>query len=490
MLPNTNPERPAMAVNTSPGASFRLFFKHPMAFLATSAPLILPMAAFVFLSALVQWPSLVAQLANLSRPLATNTSFLLSALLCCGSVIFGVLGVLWPWMDSALSYVAIERMLGRETGARAAWRATRPQWGSLWATHVLRALAMGTAWTFAAIPVLIVIAAAGAAGRGPNAAIATALLGIFCLPVALVGVGLALVLGTMWGVAFPAAVAEDLDGFAALGRSVELTRGARIRMFWRSVALAVAWALLSLPGAILQVVAVLGAIGARGAAGPVAGMFVLYVLGLFLQSVLFVLGRPLNAIYYAASYLDLRERHPAPAMSAVPQLAPLLPLAVASPGGPAVWSVMASAPVPIVITPPAPPTPMPVRLPTPPATFAMPDSPVSPRLPPLNLDATPAQRVGHYFNRLLIEGDRPEVLNDLGLAYLDVGDTGASIDAFQRAQSLAPADADIAYNLMRARVARGDTGGARKAMADYLRLETNASDRETTLADPRFKWLL
>jgi Flp pilus assembly protein TadD len=90
----------------------------------------------------------------------------------------------------------------------------------------------------------------------------------------------------------------------------------------------------------------------------------------------------------------------------------------------------------------------------------------------------------------LLEGDRSDVLNDLGLAYLDVGDTGAAIDALRRAQSLAPGDADIAYNLMRAMVARGDTAGARKAMAEYLRLETNASDRETTLADPRFKGLL
>lgn len=447
------------------------------------------MAVFVFLSALVQWPSLVAQLANLSRPQAGNTSFGLTALLCCGSVIVGVLGVLWPWMDGALTYVAIERMLGRETSARAAWRVTRPQWGALWATHVLRLAAMGSAWTFASIPVLIVLAAAGVTSRGPNAAIATALLGIFCLPVALVGKGLALALGTVWSVAFPAAVAEGSDGFAALGRSVELTRGARMRMFWRSAALVVAWALLSLPGAILQVVAVLGAIGARGATGPVAGMFALYALGLLWQSVLFVLGRPLNAIYYAASYLDLRERQPVPAMSAVPQLAPLAALAVAAPAAPVAWSVPAPAlePAPVV---PNPPAPIPVRPPPPPATFAMPANASMPRLPPLDVDATPAQRVGHYFNRLLIEGDRADVLNDLGLAYLDVGDTGASIDAFQRAQSLAPADADIAYNLMRALVARGDTAGARKAMADYLRLETNASDRDTTLADPRFKGLL
>lgn len=476
-----------MGANPSLGASFRLFFKHPMAFLATAAPLILPMAAFVFLSALVQWPSLVAQLANLSRPQANSNSFVLTAVLCCGSVIVGVLGVLWPWMDGALTYLAIERMLGRNTGARAAWRATRSQWGSLWSTHVLRLAGMGAAWTFAAIPVLIVIAAAGATGRGPNAAIATALLGIFCLPVALVGKGLALALGTVWSVAFPAAVAEGRDGFAALGRSVELTRGSRLRMFWRSVAMVLAWALLSLPGVILQGVAVLGAVGARGAAGPLAGMFALYALGLLLQTLLFVLGRPLNAIYYAAAYLDLRERQPAPAMSAVPQLPPLIPLAVAVPVAP----LVASAPVPAVeLAAAMRPALTPVRPPPPPATFAMPASPTPPRLPPLDVDATPAQRVGHYFNRLLIEGDRSDVLNDLGLAYLDVGDAGAAIDALQRAQSVAPADADIAYNLMRARVSRGDTPGARRAMAEYLRLETNAADRETTLADPRFKGLL
>ncbi|HQV27497.1 MAG TPA: tetratricopeptide repeat protein [Thermoflexales bacterium] len=485
MLQNPNSERPTTGNSTSLGASFRLLFKHPKAFLATAAPLILPMAVFVFFSTLVQWPSLVAQLANLSRPQAGNTGFLLTALLCCGSIIVGVLGVLWPWMDGALTYVAIERMLGRSTGARAAWRATRPQWGALWATHVLRVAAMGSAWTFAAIPVLIVAAAAGVTSRGPNVAIATALLGIFCLPVALVGKGLALALGTVWSVAFPAAVAEGVDGFAALGRSVALTRGSRMRMFWRSAALVLAWGLLSLPGAILQIVAVLGAIGARGASGPVAGMFALYALGLLLQSVLFVLGRPLNAIYYAASYLDLRERQPAPEMIAVPQLAPLVALAPSSLVG-----LSARAPEAVALAPAAPRPPVLVRPPPPPATFAMPASLESARLPPLDVDATPAQRVGHYFNRLLIEGDRPDVLNDLGLAYLDVGDTGAAIDALQRAQALAPTDADIAYNLMRALVARGDQAGARKAMAEYLRLETNVSDRDTTLSDPRFKGLL
>lgn len=485
-----NPERPVGGANPSLGASFRLFFKHPRVFLAAAAPLVLPMAACVFLGALVQWPSLVAQLANLSRPQANSNGVILTAVLCCGSVIVGVLGVLWPWMDGALTYLAIERMLGRDTGARAAWRATRPQWGSLWSTHALRLAGMGSAWMFAAIPVLIVVAAAGAAGRGPNAAIATALLGVFCLPVALVGKGLALALGTVWSVAFPAAVAEGRDGFTALGRSVELTRGSRMRMFWRSLKMVLAWALLSLPGAILQIVAVLGAIGARGAAGAVAGMFAVYAFGLLLQSILLVLGRPLNAIYYAASYLDLRERQPAPAMRAVPPLAPLIPLAAATPAEPIALAFPVGLADAERVAPAAPPSPMPTRPPPPPATFAMPATPSAVRLPPLELDATPAQRVGHYFNRLLIEGDRSDVLNDLGLAYLDVGDTGAAIDALRRAQSLAPADADVAYNLMRALVARGDTAGARKTMAEYLRLETNAADRETTLADPRFKGLL
>ena len=86
----------------------------------------------------------------------------------------------------------------------------------------------------------------------------------------------------------------------------------------------------------------------------------MYALGLLLQNVLFVLGRPLNAIYYAASYLDLRERQPAPEMIAVPQLAPLVALAPSSLVG-----LSAQAPEAVALAPAAPRPPVLVRPPPP-----------------------------------------------------------------------------------------------------------------------------
>lgn len=442
--------------------------------MAVAAPLAIPMAAFLLLNALAQWPALVAQLGSLSRLRPADTSALFFLALCCGSGVVGVLGALWPWMDGALTYLAIERLHGRDTGARAAWRATRPQWGSLWAVNAVRVVAMGFAWLIAVGPIAIIAVAVMGRSGGAGAALAVALLALFCLPVTLVGVAAGAGLGTIWSVSFPAAVSESADGFAALGRSHILVRGSRSRMFGRSLGLLLFWTLLNAPLVIVQALAVLGAIGARGASGPATVMFAVYAVAALIGAVLFVIGRPVNAIFYAVCYLDLRER----ATARGGQAQPLVLTAPAIAAGPKASPVVADD----------------KRPPSPPATFSIPLQTPVPlplmRVPPLDANATPAQRVGHYFNRLLAEGDRSDILNELGLAYMDVGDLSAATDALDRARALAPADADIAYNLMRASLARGDTSGARRMMAEYLRLETNPDDRAATLADPRFSSLV
>ena len=94
------------------------------------------------------------------------------------------------------------------------------------------------------------------------------------------------------------------------------------------------------------------------------------------------------------------------------------------------------------------------------------------------------------FNRIRVEGQNADLLNDLGLAYMEVGDLGGALDAFTRARQLNPNDADIAYNLLLLHLSRKDASAARSTMQDYLRLETNAVDLERVRNDPRFKELL
>lgn len=456
------------------GLSLRLFFRHFGSFIAVTAPVAGLMAGFQLVAALIQWPSLISQLANLSqwRLSAASTGWFLYV--TCAASLVGALGALWPWMDGALTYLATERALGRPAGAREAWRAARPQWGALWVINTVRVAVMGAAWLMAAVPVAIVALGSSSAGRSTSSALAVVLLALCCLPVTLIGAGAGAVIGAIWGVAFPASVAEAKDGFSALARSAQLTAGARTRMMLRSCALAAVWVALNAPFVVAQTVAVLGAIGARGNSLASAGMFVLYAFASLGLAILFVLGRPLNAIFYTCCYFDLRERAPSPAPAFPAYSAPGIRVAPAAATGPAEGPK---------------PDPAPAAAPAP-SGAATASHGHGQRVPPLEPGATPAMRVGHYFNRLLLEGDQSDILNELGMAYMDVGDLGAALDALQRARALAPNDPDVIYNQMRARLARGDVPGARRAMAEYLRSETNSADREATLNDPRFKALL
>ena len=88
------------------------------------------------------------------------------------------------------------------------------------------------------------------------------------------------------------------------------------------------------------------------------------------------------------------------------------------------------------------------------------------------------------------EGPNADLLNDLGMAYMEVGDLGGALDALTRARDLAPGDADITYNLVLLHRARKDTPSARSMMQEYLKLETNPADIERVRGDARFSDLL
>jgi tetratricopeptide (TPR) repeat protein len=183
---------------------------------------------------------------------------------------------------------------------------------------------------------------------------------------------------------------------------------------------------------------------------------------------------PLHIIYVALLYLDVRVRKEnlnlQPAHTPAPKV--IEPVLIPATTTPSV--VMPASVAPIIATPSSPPAA--------PAS-AMPASPVG-------SIATPAQKIGALFNRMRTEGPSADLLNDLGMAYMDVGDLGGALDAFTRARDLSPKDADIAYNLVLLHRARKDTPNARSMMQEYLRLETNPADVERVRADARFSDLI
>jgi cytochrome c-type biogenesis protein CcmH/NrfG len=103
---------------------------------------------------------------------------------------------------------------------------------------------------------------------------------------------------------------------------------------------------------------------------------------------------------------------------------------------------------------------------------------------------TPAQRVGVLFNRIRVEGENAQMLNDLALALMEIGDWGGALDALTRARTIAPTDPDVVYNLMVLYRERRDTMAARRMMQEYLRLETDPNELAAVRNNPRFKDLL
>jgi hypothetical protein len=394
-------------------------------------------------------------------------------------------------MEGALTFNVIERILGRAPGLRQSYRETRPRWGSLWGSNVLSQLGINAPWIIVYIlfiVALIIAAAASTSNEDAGGAVFAGVLAVLCVPILLIGIVITIVLAINWTFRAPAIVGEGVDGVAALGRSTALAKGDRWRIFGRYLLLTVIeFLLIGLPVLLVGTLVVLITVPNIDAAANIdravlPGFTLLSVIGIAVSFFGALLLTPLRIIYTAVNYIDLRTRKenlalvlaglppmPAPSMPAV---VPLVPAAVAV--APAIATASPPTSTMQAAPPPAPAEKIGIGI-------------------PANVDMStlsPGQRIGVLFNRIRNEGASAALLNDLGMAYMDIGDQGGAMDSFNRARELDPNDADVVYNLMLLAMQRKDTNSAKQLMRDYLRLETNAGDVERVRNDPRFRDVL
>lgn len=372
----------------------------------------------------------------------------------CAGVLSLALGLLFPWMEGALTHNAIERMLGRSPGVRDSYRAVRSAWPALFGSNLIRQIVLGLVSAFIGLLLGIgVLFATNVSNFGVDAgstlattiAVITAAL---CAPVGFVLVVLMGILAVNWSLRAPAIVGESVGAFGALSRSNELVRGNRWRMIGRLLPVAILDLVFAgLPSFLLSVMVSgeafrqVGA-DAMGMLMPAAGA--LSVIGA-LVSILLV---PFTIIYLTVNYLDLRVRKENLAAQLATAGQPVEPQAIT-----VVQThthendLYASAP-------------------------------------------TPAQRIIALTNRIRKEGESVALLTELSGAFREVGDLGSAADMLARARALAPQDATTALNLALVHRARKDMSAARAAFADYLQLETNTDDLARVRSNPQFQSLL
>jgi tetratricopeptide (TPR) repeat protein len=211
------------------------------------------------------------------------------------------------------------------------------------------------------------------------------------------------------------------------------------------------------------------------------GFTMLSVIGIAVSFFGALLLTPLRIIYTAVNYIDLRTRKEnlAQVLAGLPPVPSMPAVVTPAPAAVAVAPAIAPAPPPPAATTPVEPPPAPAEK----IGIGI----------PANVDMntlSPGQRIGVLFNRIRNEGASAALLNELGMAYMDIGDTGGAMDAFSHARELDPNDADVVYNLMLLALQRKDTNSSKQLMRDYLRLETNAGDVERVRNDPRFAGIL
>lgn len=477
------------------GLSFDLYRKNFPLFIGIAAVVMVPSLLLTSLSQLlplVQVAIAPASFGNADASSEFGMAFVgLTTATYCLSAIALVLGVFWPWMEGALTFNVIERVLGREPGLRQSYRETRPRWGGLWGSNLLAQLGINAPLIviYIAFFFLFFIAGiasvAGSSDDNSGAALFAGVLALLCVPVLIAGFLLMIVLAIIWVFRAPAIVGEGVDGVSALGRSHALAKGHRWRLFGRYALLGlVEFVLIGLPVLLVSVfVALIAFPNLDTSAGidraVLPGFTLLSVVGVAVSFFGALLLTPLRIIYTAINYIDLRTRKENLALVVAglpPEPAPAVPAAVAAPVVPALITSTepASAPATAPVVAPEAPAKIGIGI-------------------PANVDMntlSPGQRIGVLFNRIRNEGASVELLNELGMAYMEIGDTGGSMDAFTRARELDPNDADVAYNLMLLNMQRKDTNGAKAMMREYLRLETNAADAERVRNDPRFKDVL
>lgn len=410
----------------------------------------------------------------------------------CLTVLTLIFGVLWPLMEGALTHSAIETMLGRAPSIGASYGEARKRWGALWGSNLLAQLLIGAASFVGYILFAGGLGMVGAVGmaEGDGAAqVLAVILSLLCLPILLVGLAIALVLSVLWAFRAPAVIGEGADSFQALARSGALTRRDRFRLVGRYLVLVlIEFFVLGLPALLIAAVLAVGALltpgrsqeeALRALIPTLVGGSVLALALAFIGTLLLV---PLRAIFNVVNYFDMRirkENLAAALAQGVPAPAEAAPEAVVIPAAPAAQPApVAAAPgaaASIALTPLVPAAPLDAVAHAPPQDLAA---------------LSPGQRVGVLFNRVRYEGENPQLLNDLGLAYADLGDYGGALDALTRARALAPRDADIAFNLAQVHLGRKDVNAAREMLQEYLRLETDPAEVARVRETPRFQQLL
>jgi hypothetical protein len=472
------------------GLSLDLYRKNFPLFIGITAVVMVPVLLISSVSQLLPLLQVAMSPASLnnSEEAFTGTFLALSFATWCLSGIALLLGVLWPWMEGALTFNVIERILGRAPGLGQSYRETRPRWGSLWGSNILAQFGINAPWIVVYILflfALILAAAASSTNQDAGGAIFAGVLTVLCVPIVIIGIVITIVLAINWTFRAPAIVGEGVDGVAALGRSTALAKGDRWRILGRYLLLAVIeFLLVGLPVLLVGTLVALITVPNIDTAANIdrailPGFTMLSVIGIAVSFFGALLLTPLRIIYTAVNYIDLRTRKENLAqvlagLSPVP--APSMPAVVApAPAAAAAALVIATAPPPPAATMPVVPPPAPAEK----IGIGI----------PANVDMntlSPGQRIGVLFNRIRNEGASAHLLNELGMAYMDIGDQGGAMDAFNRARELDPNDADVVYNLMLLALQRKDMNSAKQMMRDYLRLETNAGDVDRVRNDPRF----
>jgi len=413
----------------------------------------------------------------------------------CGSLIVLILSFLMPWMEGALTHNLIERLLGREPSVGDSYRATRPRFWSLWGSNALAQLIISIPFVVVYFAILFAVfgAAAGIVGssNGDNSGgvFAGVMLAI-CTPISIAGIVFSILMAINFLFRTPVIVGEGVDAIRALSRSKALASGNRWRLLLRMVLLYIFKGIFVIGPMMAIASMILFAAFSSSTVGRFEGlsgwMIVVFVVMAIISVVVQLVLTPIETIFVGMNYLDMRMRNE----NLVLQMAGAPTPAVVTPIQPA--TVQPTSPSPAVYTAPA----KPVGPITAPVGNSVSIGPIAtelptPHSPPISIEnASAGQKIGILFNRIRNEGASADLLNDLGLAYMDVGDLGGALDAFSRARQLNPTDADIAYNLMLLHLNRKDKTAARASMQDYLRLETNTDDLERVRNNPKFKELL
>jgi hypothetical protein len=401
----------------------------------------------------------------------------------CASGLAIIVGVFTPWMGGALTHNVIERALGRAPSWRDSYRATLPRWGALWVAMAIRNVVLFVCALPAAAGLYGLLFAAllsiGPASRDATSGLAlTAGLTAICLPLTIAGIVVGVWLWVGWSLSEPAIVGEGAGAVQSIGRSYALTTGFRWRLLGR---LLVFWLMqfvvVQLPLIGLNLLVFAGAVGAAES-GDASTLTVLGFVGSLIFGIVGnVLVVPLSVIYVTVNYLDVRVRKEQLDLQLrAARLAPVVPAETARIDSPA-----QDFAAPALVEPQTQPAPAETAAAAPPP----PDdsAPIDPSMPP-------GQRISLLFNRIRAQGPSADLLNELGLAYQEIGDYDGALDALGRARQLSPADPDIAYNLALLHRDRNNLSEARRMMAEYLRLEPDPQERQRVLDNPRLIHLL